>query len=131
MNRAERMLFVLRDGKPHTRQDIQHRAGYFLTNNAASELRRAGHAVRQWRERGFYWYQLEASPLSQSDGADIREDHVAHHDVPRSSQAARFAGPSSDYESGAAPAAACRPSEFSPSSWLGCDGSAQLTMEVA
>lgn len=64
VSRADRMLSVLRDGRPHSRQEIFDAAGgFFLTNNAASELRRKGHTVTQRRERGIVVYQL----LSRSD----------------------------------------------------------------
>lgn len=59
VNRAERMLEVLRDGRPHSRQEIFEAAGgFFLTNNAASELRKQGYEISQRRERGVYVYQL-------------------------------------------------------------------------
>lgn len=51
MNRADRMLEVLRDGRPHTRRDLFDRCGFFLTNNAAAELRARGYNVVQSRER--------------------------------------------------------------------------------
>lgn len=47
MNRADRLYEVLKDGKPHSRQDIFNRGGFYLSNNAASELRARG------REEGF------------------------------------------------------------------------------
>lgn len=70
MNRADRMYAALMDGKPRTRQEIQMKVGYFLTNNAASELRQRGHGVTHWKEGRTHYYQL--TPLSQSDGADNR-----------------------------------------------------------
>lgn len=43
MNRADKMLAVLRDGRIHTRHDIWRAVGeFFLTNNAACELRARG-----------------------------------------------------------------------------------------
>lgn len=71
MNRADRMLVVLGDGRPHSRREIFDRAGFMLTNNAASELRAQGHDVRQWREKGVYFYRLVA--LSE----EAREGHGA------------------------------------------------------
>jgi hypothetical protein len=65
VNRAQLMLVVLRDGKPHTRRDIFERVGFQLTNNSASELRAKGYDVRQSRERvdgvNVYSYQLHGS----------------------------------------------------------------------
>ena len=62
MNRADRMLAVLRDGREHSRQDIFDRAGFMLTNNAASELRAQGHNVIHSKRDGLDVYQL--APLS-------------------------------------------------------------------
>lgn len=45
MNRAARMYEVLRDGKPHSRRELHEAGGYYMTNNAAAELRAQGHAV--------------------------------------------------------------------------------------
>jgi hypothetical protein len=45
-SRSAQMLDVLRDGKWHTRYDIFNATGrYFLTNNAATELRAAGYSI--------------------------------------------------------------------------------------
>lgn len=58
-NRADRMLHALRDGRVRSRQEIFEAAGgFFLTNNAASELRKRGYEIEQRRERGVYVYQL-------------------------------------------------------------------------
>lgn len=66
MNRADRLLAVLKDGRPHSRREIQERAGFFLTNNAASELRKQGHKIEQHREGDLYLYTL-TSPLREGD----------------------------------------------------------------
>lgn len=59
VSRADRMLSVLRDRRPHSRQEIFEATGsFFLTNNAASELRGKGFIVEQRRERGVVVYQL-------------------------------------------------------------------------
>lgn len=60
VSRADRMLEVLRDGRPHSRHEIFEAAGgFFLTNNAASELRcKRGLNIVQRRERGNVVYQL-------------------------------------------------------------------------
>ena len=59
VSRADRMLSVLRDGRPHSRQEIFEATGsFFLTNNAASELRAKGLTVEQRRDRGVVIYQL-------------------------------------------------------------------------
>ena len=63
INRADRMLAVLRDGRKHSREEILALAGgpFFLTNNAASDLRKKGHNVRYAVEGGLhvYWLQRE------------------------------------------------------------------------
>lgn len=59
-SRAAQMLEVLRDGRQHSRQEIFERVGrYFLTNNAASELRKQGYDVRSGVLGGVYVYWLE------------------------------------------------------------------------
>lgn len=63
MNRAELLLSVLRDHRPHSRQDIFDRVGYMLTNNAASELRGAGYQVEHTREGRNDIYRLLPSRL--------------------------------------------------------------------
>ena len=62
-SRADRMLEVLRDGRPHSRQEIFEAAGgYFLTNNAASEIRKQhGLEVEHRVERGIHIYQLAST----------------------------------------------------------------------
>jgi len=64
IGRADRMLSVLQDGRAHSREEIFERVGFFLTNNAASELRKRGYDISQRRERGIYIYQL----VSQATG---------------------------------------------------------------
>lgn len=67
-NRADLMLSCLRDGKPWTRREIFNEVGYFLTNNAASELRKRGLEVVQWRHEGEYVYQLTDGTLAEGGG---------------------------------------------------------------
>ena len=67
MNRAELLLSVLRDHRPHSRQDIFDRVGYMLTNNAASELRACGYDIQHSRKGRVDVYQLlpsQPSPLT-------------------------------------------------------------------
>lgn len=59
-SRAAAMLAVLRDGREHSRHEIFRRTGrFFMTNNAAHELRRQGYAVKQRRDGDTYIYWLE------------------------------------------------------------------------
>jgi hypothetical protein len=76
VNRADRLHAALADGKPHTRGDIFRAAGsFFLTNNAASELRSRGIEVVQWRPDGEYVYQLVGAlgeaPPPRADGGGV------------------------------------------------------------
>lgn len=70
VSRADRMLEVLRDGRPHSRQEIFEAAGgFFLTNNAASEIRKKhGIDVAHRVERGVHVYQL-ASTSDEDEAA--------------------------------------------------------------
>lgn len=61
MNRADRLLSVLRDGREHSRQDVFDAVGFMLTNNAAAELRAAGHSVTHRRKNGVDIYQWRPS----------------------------------------------------------------------
>lgn len=58
VSRADRMLEVLRDRRPHSREEIFERVGFMLTNNAASELRERGYDVEHRVERRIHIYQL-------------------------------------------------------------------------
>ena len=65
MNRASLMLAALEDGEWLTRADLfNHARGFYLTNNAASELRALGHNVEQRRYLGNYEYRLCAGEPS-------------------------------------------------------------------
>lgn len=80
MNRADKMLAVLLDGKPHSREDIFFRKGFMLTNNAASELRAKGYDVEHWQEADVHYYRLVESSLPEAA--------VAHHNLPVAAAAA-------------------------------------------
>lgn len=66
--RAAAMLAVLSDGRLHSREEIFAKAGrFFLTNNAASQLRALGHDVRMERVSGtVYGYRLAGRPAAPS-----------------------------------------------------------------
>ncbi len=86
-SRAGTLLGILRDGAWHTRADIFERAGRsFLTNNAASDLRAAGHDVRFDRKRGYRLVSLAApegtgsglmQPSSSGAASETRERAAA------------------------------------------------------
>lgn len=76
VSRSQKMLHALQDGRWHSRREIQERVGYFLTNNAASELRSKGYAVEQRRVKGNYEYRLsEGRALSSSNERDGNPSH--------------------------------------------------------
>jgi hypothetical protein len=58
MNRADKMLSVLKDGRTYSRLEIFERVGFMLTNNAASELRAQGFEVEHRKEHGNDVYRL-------------------------------------------------------------------------
>jgi hypothetical protein len=58
VSRADLLLSVLRDGKPHARQEVFDRVGFMLTNNAASELRAQGYNVRHSVDGGSHTYRM-------------------------------------------------------------------------
>lgn len=59
MNRADRMLEALADGERHSRHEIFALAGcFFLTNNAAAELRARGLEIEQTRDAEEFYYRL-------------------------------------------------------------------------
>lgn len=73
LSRADRMLAVLKDGREHSREEILHRSpgGFFLTNNAASDLRRRGYDVRYRVKDGLRLYQLAGSLDAVSAPAEV------------------------------------------------------------
>ena len=67
------MLRVLADGRPHSRQEILRSADtFFLTNNAASELRGRGHNIERTYKHGEPVYRLvgalKEAPVPPVDG---------------------------------------------------------------
>lgn len=60
-SRSGLLLSILQDGEWHTRAMIFERAGRsFLTNNAAAELRAAGHVIEYSAKAGYRLVSLEA-----------------------------------------------------------------------
>ncbi|MCR4340026.1 MAG: hypothetical protein NUW01_09080 [Gemmatimonadaceae bacterium] len=65
MNRADLLYSCLRDGTPWTRRDIyEHTGTYFMSNNAAAELRKRGLDVRHTKKGRLDVYQLMDAQLS-------------------------------------------------------------------
>lgn len=76
MNRADAMLQVLQDGRPHSRREIFDAAGgYFLTNNAASELRARGYIIEHTRTKSVDVYRLAAAAAASNPQPSSFGDH--------------------------------------------------------
>lgn len=74
MNRASLMLAALEGNHWRSRLDIFEHAGrFFLTNNAASELRALGYDVEERRFQGNYEYRLlsPTAPAEEPDGLSL------------------------------------------------------------
>jgi hypothetical protein len=99
VNRADLLLSVLRDGRPHSRQDVFDAVGFMLTNNAASELRAQGHNILHSIDGGLHTYQLssllEEGDPNEPDGALAVDDIVAMSPVPQAGRRPEPASPSS------------------------------------
>lgn len=71
MNRADRMYKLLQDRRPHSRRELHEAGGFYLTNNAASELRTRGFNVAQHVRvidgRRVWYYQLVDLPTADAD----------------------------------------------------------------
>ena len=58
MSQCSRVLEVLRDGKPHSIQEIHERAGTMRLNSRISDLRNMGFNILYYRKDGLHTYQL-------------------------------------------------------------------------
>ena len=67
MSQCSRVLEVLRDGRPHSIQEIHERAGTMRLNSRISDLRALGYFIEYFRKDGLHTYQLRA----------VREGEVA------------------------------------------------------
>jgi hypothetical protein len=109
VNRADLLLSVLRDGRPHSRQDVFDAVGFMLTNNAASELRAQGHNILHSIDGGLHTYQLssllEEGDPNEPDGALAVDDIVAMSPVPQAGRRPEPASPSSSGDAHPADAA--------------------------
>lgn len=82
-SRADAMLAVLRDGRIHSRDEIFQLAGrFFLTNNAASELRSRGFDVCHGRQGRLdvYWLKqpaVRSKPSGSKQPRTVRALEVA------------------------------------------------------
>lgn len=71
MNRADRLLSVLKDGREHSRQDVYQAVGFLMTNNAAAELRQRGLNVIHRRKNSLDLYRLAGSLAETADPPDL------------------------------------------------------------
>jgi hypothetical protein len=73
------MLAALEDGEWHERQEIlSHSERFYLTNNAAAELRAKGYTIEHVkRGRDEDWYLLAARPGESVDGG-LKEASAGH-----------------------------------------------------
>lgn len=59
MTHKQRVLQLLKDGKPHTHHEIYGLG--CIGHSRVADLRRDGHKIRAWRDGDQYVYQLEAT----------------------------------------------------------------------
>lgn len=86
--RSRLLLSVLRDGRRHSRDEIFERVGrFFLTNNAAAELRAQGVDVRYVRKDGVDFYWIESAESGSLDEAASSNPHsgASAHEHPGAS----------------------------------------------
>ncbi len=70
MSQCSRVLEVLRDGKPHSIQEIHERAGTMRLNSRIADLRRMGYFITYFRKDGLHTYQLLYGIVRETQGAD-------------------------------------------------------------
>ena len=64
MTHKQRVLQVLKDGKPHSHLEL-YQLGC-VAHSRISDLRRDGHKITAWRDGDLYLYRLEAAHSSSS-----------------------------------------------------------------
>ena len=69
MSQCSRVLEVLRDGKPHSIQEIHERAGTMRLNSRVSDLRSMGWFITYYRKDGLHTYQLLYGIVREAQGA--------------------------------------------------------------
>lgn len=118
MNRADKMHAALKDGRPKTRRELfAHADAFYLTNNAASELRARGFTVSQWRDGEDFVYQL----------GSLEEATVLRGDSTLSTAAAA----SSSEHAGLAETPSAHAAPVRARSLSGCGEGEQLTLAAA
>jgi hypothetical protein len=134
--RAARMLAALADG-PKTRADLfRHAGAFYLTNNAAAELRDAGYAVDHELVDGEHVYTLlvggggDVQPGTQTartDG-DTRE---SGYGTPASPDQPSDEEPDGRLPEATRSASSPPPVDARPTAGLASSPSEQLTLEIA
>lgn len=64
-SQCDRVLAVLKDGRPHTMEEIHQFAGFMRLNSRVSDLRKRGHTITCDKAGGVYTYQLHADTLNE------------------------------------------------------------------
>lgn len=65
MTHKAKVLFLLRDGQPHSHHE-GYRLGVILHSRVA-DLRADGHEIKSWRDGDEYMYQLVQRPLDEAE----------------------------------------------------------------
>lgn len=60
MTHNEKVLQLLRDGKPHSHHELY--ALHVIAHSRVADLRKRGYVIEQWREGDNYFYRLIDSP---------------------------------------------------------------------
>lgn len=75
-SQTQRVYTVLKDGRPHTIQEIHAIVGTCRLNSRVAEVRkRYGADVRCWRAAGTYVYQMLNGPLGRDDDGPAAPGH--------------------------------------------------------
>lgn len=77
-SQCDRVLAVLRDGRPHTMEEIHQFAGFMRLNSRISDLRHRGYEITCNRVDGRYVYRL----LGRLEEADTVRDGSASSSTP-------------------------------------------------
>lgn len=88
MTHNERVLHLLRDGKPHTHHELY--ALHVIAHSRISDLRRDGHVIESWRDGDSYLYRLV--PDGGTTGVDSKALNRARFTPPNINGATSKAG---------------------------------------
>ncbi len=83
MTHNNRVLNLLKDGKPHSHHELY--ALHVIAHSRVSDLRKQGYAISQWRDGDDYLYQLVGEPVlggRDTDSEPSRPPSVGHDAQP-------------------------------------------------